>query len=84
MGDLDAALIKQLVNSVELIVYKAFKGSYIQHTNALRRVTVQLGQYGKERCLGLTAGGRRGEKQVVVGIKNSFCRRNLHASQAFP
>ena len=82
--DRDAAHIQQLVQAGELIVDQALQGRDIQGTDRARRSLIQRGQDGKEGGLGLAAGGRGGQEQVVVGQEQGLGRCDLHRPQGLP
>ena len=80
----DPGFLKKLLYSEKLVVYKSLERRNIQHPDARRHISAKLGKHRKKCRLGLSARRRRGQEQIVIGLKYALCRRDLDLTKRFP
>ena len=79
-----AGIEKKCVDTLKLVVYKAFEGRYIKHADRHRRIFRKLCDNREERRFRFAGGCVRGEDEVVVASENDICRRNLRRAELLP
>ena len=82
--DRDPGHVEKLVEPAELVVDQALQGSDVEDCHALRRVFVHHRDDRKKGCLGLSAGRRRGQQQVVVIPEDRLSRGDLDRTERIP
>ena len=82
--DVDACLLAEVGQAVELVVDERLGGADVEGAHGGGRILPELGQNGEEGGLGL-AGCRGGaEQHVVVRVKDGLAGCHLHATQVLP
>ena len=80
----NSAVAQKRVDALKLVVDQAFQGRYIENVNRFRKRAFHFADDGKKDGLRFSRSRIGGKDQIVVGVKNNFCRFDLNGTNGFP